>query len=614
MIWTLFGLQHESDFDLIPLNLLYSKSRFLAVLPIMADPSSTFELSESWSREPVDHSRTLNTGNRHDETTEKDPSISHLTADSSSSIITTHSTTATSHTPTEIKDVEAQPHILEPEIANPSPIPVPRSHRRGLLATLTLIPEVIEPKDYPRPRKWFLTFVVALAAVAAPMGSAIFFPSLAQVAEDLHTTPTVANLSVAFYMLSLAIFPLWWSSFSETLGRRTIYIVSFSMFLVFNILSAVAMNIGWLLVTRILAGGAAGSVQAVGAGTIADIWEPRERGKAMGIFYLGPLMGPLLAPIIGGALALKWGWRATQWFMVFYGAAVLIFLIFMLPETLKDPKSLLLAEDDVAGGIPLSRTTSGRRSVHVKSKRAIKFLKRAFLDPLKIITYLRYPAVLLTVYYASVTFTALYILNISLQATFSLPASAGGAYHFSTFEVGLAYIPNSIGYVLASLFGGKWNDNIMAREARRANRYDAQGKLVYRPEDRMRENAWIAAFLWPAALLWYGWTADKHVFWAVPLAANFFYGVGSMIIFAMATTMLTEFMPRRASNGVALNNFVRNTCACIGGVVAQPLITAVGNGWLFTALGVLGAASSVVIWAMRRFGPRWRRHMEEHLE
>ena len=68
-----------------------------------------------------------------------------------------------------------------------------------------------------------------------------------------------------------------------------------------------------LVITRLLGGGAAASVQAVGAGTIADIWEVRERGKAMGIFYLGPLMGPLFAPILGGVLTEKLGWRSTLW-------------------------------------------------------------------------------------------------------------------------------------------------------------------------------------------------------------------------------------------------------------------------------------------------------------
>ena len=132
----------------------------------------------------------------------------------------------------------------------------------------------------------------------------------------------------------MSIFPLWWSSFSETLGRRTIYLTSFTLFALWNILAAVSTNISMFIVMRILGGGAAASVQAVGAGTIADIWEVRERGKAMGIFYLGPLCGPLLAPIVGGVLAEKFGWRSTQWFLVIYGGVVLVFLFFALPEVL----------------------------------------------------------------------------------------------------------------------------------------------------------------------------------------------------------------------------------------------------------------------------------------
>jgi predicted MFS family arabinose efflux permease len=86
-----------------------------------------------------------------------------------------------------------------------------------------------------------------------------------------------------------------------------------------------------------------------------------------------------------------------------------------------------------------------------------------------------------------------------------------------------------------------------------------------------------------------------------------------MLIFAMVTTMLTEFMPKKASSGVAVNNFVRNIFSCVGGVVAQPLLDTIGNGWLFTGLGVIAAASSAVVWAMRRFGPGWRTSMDAKL-
>lgn len=56
-----------------------------------------------------------------------------------------------------------------------APIPVPRSKRRGLFAQFTLLAEVENPKTYPRRTKWFITFIVAVAAAAAPMGSSIFF-------------------------------------------------------------------------------------------------------------------------------------------------------------------------------------------------------------------------------------------------------------------------------------------------------------------------------------------------------------------------------------------------------------------------------------------------------
>ena len=312
----------------------------------------------------------------------------------------------------------------------------------------------------------------------------------------------------------MSIFPLWWSSFSETVGRRTIYLVSFALFLLWNILAAISTNIAMLVIFRLLGGGAASSVQAVGAGTIADVWEVQERGKAMGIFYLGPLMGPLLAPILGGILGERLGWRSTQWALVVYGGVLLIVLFFAQPETLKITRPLLEEPpvEMAASSLELQQTTSTQKIQQGASK-TVRILKRTFLDPLKIILYLRYPAVLITVYYASITFGCLYILNISLETTFSKPP-----YSFNTIEVGLAYIPNSVGYVLASLVGGKWTDKIMVDAAKKAKRYDENGKLIFRPADRMRENAWLAAFTYPSALIWYGWTADKGIQWIVPVS------------------------------------------------------------------------------------------------
>ena len=72
---------------------------------------------------------------------------------------------------TEQKDAET----VETEMEEPGPVKVPRSKRRGLFGRFAILAEVEEPKDYSRTTKWYITFVVALAAVAAPLGSTIIF-------------------------------------------------------------------------------------------------------------------------------------------------------------------------------------------------------------------------------------------------------------------------------------------------------------------------------------------------------------------------------------------------------------------------------------------------------
>ncbi|KAL4908102.1 hypothetical protein BDW74DRAFT_174798 [Aspergillus multicolor] len=512
------------------------------------------------------------------------------------------------------KDVEDQVRVSPAASDEEVPRVVPRLSRRGLFGQITLLEEIENPKCYPRNKKWFITFVVAVAGSVAPMGSSIFFPALSQVADELNATTTVTNLTISLYMLSMSIFPLWWSSFSERLGRRTIYIVSFALFVVFNVLCAISSSISMLIVMRLLSGGASASVQAVGAGTIADIWDTRERGRAMGIFYLGPLCGPLIAPIVGGVLAQRWQWRSTMWFFCAYGALVVVLILLGLPETLSkaNQKSTMPAEPtptEETLSRRASRVSSVQTQVLSTTTRWLKLAKISFLDPLKIILYLRYLPVLLTVYYAAITFGSLYVLNVSIENSFGKDP-----YNFDTIIVGLLYIPNSLGYFVASLFGGRWIDKIMEREAKKANRYDEKGNLIFRPEDRMRENAWLGALLYPAGLIWYGWTVDKGVFWLAPMIANFFFGIGSMLIFSMVTTMLTEFMPKKSSEGVALNNFTRNIFSCVGSFVTAPIINGIGNGWLFTIIGLVAFASSGVIVVMKVYGPRWKEGMDKLMQ
>lgn len=142
-------------------------------------------------------------------------------------------------------------------------------------------------------------------------------------------------------------------------------------------------------------------------------------------------------------------------------------VLLSLPETHKKPSISAATEVEAVQRVAsndieqagsshtsLSRLST-RQSVAVKTRKYAALARRIFIDPLEIILYLRFPAVALVVYYASVAFGSLYFLNISVEKTFS-----GAPYHFSVIIVGLLYIFNSAGYIITSIFGGRWVDYV----------------------------------------------------------------------------------------------------------------------------------------------------------
>jgi Major Facilitator Superfamily len=78
----------------------------------------------------------------------------------------------------------------------------------------------------------------------------------------------------------------------------------------------------------------------IGAATLADIYEPAERGKMVGIFYAAPLLGPSLGPLLGGVLAQAFSWRATMWLLAAILGIDLVLFTFFFRDTFRRERSL----------------------------------------------------------------------------------------------------------------------------------------------------------------------------------------------------------------------------------------------------------------------------------
>ena len=77
----------------------------------------------------------------------------------------------------------------------------------------------------------------------------------------------------------------------------------------------------------------------IGAATLADIYEPHERGTMMGIYYAAPLLGPSMGPLLGGILTQLFNWRATFWFLAIFGGVSLASFV-LFKDTFRRERSL----------------------------------------------------------------------------------------------------------------------------------------------------------------------------------------------------------------------------------------------------------------------------------
>jgi multidrug resistance protein len=139
-------------------------------------------------------------------------------------------------------------------------------------------------------------------------------PAVQQVMQDLQTTSTsFATFSVSIFVLGFACGPLLLAPLSELYGRVVVYHTTNVLFLAFTLLCGASRSEASLLVFRFLSGFAGVATITIGSGTIADLMPREKRGKAVSIWSVGTILGPMVGPIIGGYVTQVAGWRWIFW-------------------------------------------------------------------------------------------------------------------------------------------------------------------------------------------------------------------------------------------------------------------------------------------------------------
>jgi hypothetical protein len=172
------------------------------------------------------------------------------------------------------------------------------------------------PQNFSNARKWMATFVVSSFTFITPVSSSIVASALEPIAHDFHiTNPVESQLILSIFILAYAVGPLFLGPLSELYGRVRVIQIANLFYLAFNIACGVSQTKGQMLAFRFLSGLGGSAPITIGGGVLSDLFLPEERGRAMSIYSLAPLLGPAIGPIAGGFITENTSWR---WGVLFH--------------------------------------------------------------------------------------------------------------------------------------------------------------------------------------------------------------------------------------------------------------------------------------------------------
>lgn len=110
------------------------------------------------------------------------------------------------------------------------------------------------PKAWNRTKKIINVAIIALMAILTPLASSMFTPGISQIAEDLDTNEQSVIATTTGFVIMMGFGPLVLAPFSETFGRRMLYIWCYSVFTLLQLASGLSPNIGTLIAMRTISG------------------------------------------------------------------------------------------------------------------------------------------------------------------------------------------------------------------------------------------------------------------------------------------------------------------------------------------------------------------------
>ncbi|KAF8900739.1 MFS polyamine transporter [Gymnopilus junonius] len=439
------------------------------------------------------------------------------------------------------------------------------------------------PKNWSYKKKWAATLVVSSFTFISPVSSSMVAPATEQIAQQFGVTSSVliAMMTSVFF-----IGPL-----SEIYGRSRVLQISNLFYLAWNIGCGFAQNRSQLIAFRLLAGLGGSAPLSVGGGVLGDTWHPEERGRAIAIYSLAPLLGPVIGPVCGGWIAERSTWRWVFWSTSIVDVMVQISGLFFLKETyapyLLEKKAVQIRKDLAEKGSQVNVKTvfdgTDRTWQHI--------FRKAMTRPFAL--FAREPIIQLLGAYMAFVYGIFYLFLTTMPSIFT------NVYHNDAGIGGLHYIALGVGLSLSSQVNARFMDKIYIH-------FKNKNGGVGEPEFRLPSMV-PGTILLPFGLLLSGWSAQHHLHWIATDIGIACIGAGLILVFQSMQTYVVDAFTLHAASALAAVSCLRSLAGFGFPLFANAMYNKLGYGKGDTILACLciglGCPAPILLW---KYGRRIR--------
>ncbi len=180
--------------------------------------------------------------------------------------------------------------------------------------------------------KWFVLGNIMLGTFMAVLDSTIVNVGLPKIMASFGVGIDKIEWVITAYMLSMAVMLPTSGWLADKFGYKRLYFMGLLMFTLGSLFCGMSYDENTLIISRIIQGLGAGTIQPLGMAIITREFPPQQRGMALGFWAIAAAASVSFGPLIGGYLVDNFSWQLIFDVNIPFGIAAMVFTIVIQKE------------------------------------------------------------------------------------------------------------------------------------------------------------------------------------------------------------------------------------------------------------------------------------------